>query len=384
MWLSHKARACVMKYELLPFNAYCAWGYPLSFTKILDKQEYIGKKTDIVTENLEHIHHILSDHPQDTCIGSSLFLLHVTTLRNESFIFFIGLMPFIKHKIYKHEYTDKSKVSIYEDLMNRHHLQISPIMLLTQHHDIFDRVANDIVNAQDPIRTYHENDHHYALYRCDDPLHIDEIKQCINTREKFFLADGHHRFAFFVKHAKEYPLCMSAITTIQHQKMTVCPRIAHISTMPAYPDIIAVLSHYFSISPIENLDSIDPLTDYAIVFETYLLKATPLESFKPTNKLESFSSYIADAYIIYKGFVRDIHHAQEIKGMTACTFETFLDVFSTYNKHNAVMVLPPFFDKNLLIEHAADDFYLPSTSTLFTPKIPEGLVIYDLHKSRIP
>ena len=359
---------------LQPFDAFCAWGYDSSVIKMLDRLTWRQKKIDVVANNIAQIKGIIEKNKDASSLGTSIIFLNVTSLNTGySCSFFIGLLPFANHKIYKHERTRISKTEAYEKLMNQHQLQVSPIMLLRENSTVFDHLSMDILKTP-PMRTYTENDLRFDIYACTDANQLKEIQELSSEDECFFLADGHHRYSYFEKHADKHPLCMVAMTTIDQQQMTVCPRALHCPSRYSTEEILHRLSHYFHIS--ESAE--DPSNNYVLIWDKKEFTLRLRDTFKNEDPLCFFSSFITDELIFKHAFGHDALQDREIRGIAGhYKIQDANEVLVKLNGKDEVLVFPPLFDKHLLLDHATDNFFLPTTSTCFSPKIPDGLIVFD-------
>jgi len=360
--------------SLQPFDVFCAWGYDSSVVKMLDRLTWRQKKIDVVANNIAQIKGIVEKNKNASFLGTSIIFLNVTFLNTDySCSFFVGLLPFANHKIYKHERTHACKIDAYEVLMNQYQLQVSPIMLLRENSTLFDQLSAEILKST-PVRSYTESDLQFDVYTCTDANQTKEIQKLSSPNECFFLADGHHRLSYYEKHDDINPLCMVAMTTIEQQKMTVCPRALHCPSRYSAEEIFSRLSHYFDIS--ESID--ESSSNYVLVWNKKEYTLRLKNTFKVNDPLYLFSSFVTDEIIFKHAFGYDPLQDPEVRGITGSyKVKDAKEILIKLNGKDEVLVFPPLFDKHLLLDHAADNFFLPSTSTCFSPKIPDGLIVFD-------
>ncbi|CAO5681101.1 MAG: hypothetical protein HEEMFOPI_01444 [Holosporales bacterium] len=366
-----------MRLNFSPLNAYSTWHYNKPDHKFLDqvlegfhKPNSLNDRRANIKSNVEQVFESIHSNHCDY-FSHSIFLLKITSVNTGlSSTFFISGMNLDKVKIYKHENVIDESIEAYEGLMHEYHLQLSPIILLTESKNALNTILQEF-NDLEPFKIYIEGGFKFEIFKKDIDSKNQRWQDFLNQNDAYFLIDGHHRFDFFERNKNQYPHCMVAIGSLDAMQMNVRPRILHTEKMRSEKDAFCILMQFFDQI---NMADLTP-KDYVLraYNKTFGLR---LKAWSTHQKNFEISPFVAEEIILKKSLCENYSSAKITT--LAGHFNDIENLLTkTVSLDAQAIVVPAVFDKEMFLKCAQNHLHLPAQSTWFYPKIPEGLLVYD-------
>ena len=312
--------------------------------------------TDCHEEKLIYISDLLK---QDLLYEHTSESFYCCKISNDDFSV-IGLIALVDSSlvdrtIFKHERCIDIKEKIYVDYFKRYKTQISPVILIHEDKLQINRSLNNVISQNSSLFSIKDNEYKYEIWPIND---FAIYKKLYGDIGSFFIVDGHHR--------------VSAINSINKNKlMAVCLiSMNQIKSENIYRE-------YFEVSDSSKNKILSFLFDNFSLIKTN--KNTNLSlSNEFLFKLDSSTIYKVKNY--NNDFIRrnilefldsSINYKNNKLNFYNYSYNRSNNLLSN-DKNNFSLVIPAF---KLMNNIEKVPFY-PPHSTLFYPKLPDGLVSF--------
>lgn len=188
-------------YNIYPFRAIvpstkCPYEYEI-------KNNFLHLRKDIVKNNFKRdcgIKHILSMVQKNYLVQQKRKGFYCCNITAPG-ISTTGLLALIKLSnigkiVFEHERCVDYKRDQYIQYFKKHKLQTSPIILIHKDMEQINLVLNNIISKQESFFSITDQEYKYDLWELEDTL---EYQKLYNKILKFLIADGHHRIASLSK-----------------------------------------------------------------------------------------------------------------------------------------------------------------------------------------
>ena len=256
----------------------------------------------------------------------------------------------LNQKIFMHERRIKEKQDQYEILFSKYKLQTAPVILIHEHNiEIINSL--DITQEFKPFLKVESNGYEFDLWEVNNYLHYQKLYAQV---DKMLVADGHHRIMAMYR-LNEQKIMAFIVSKNQIRSSSILRLYHQISDFD-----IKNLTEFFS--KIKNFRKSEVSEDicFSRKFLCKLENSTYATTSNNEKNIKKVLSYV-DEKINYKnGKLNFTNHGyNENNGL-------FL------YKSKVALVIPTF---QSVYEIKSTNLY-PPHSTLFYPKIPDGLIVY--------
>lgn len=275
-------------------------------------------------------------------------------ITNKSFVI-TGLIALINtnlldKKIFRHEKCIDRKKNLYKDLFNKYNAQISPVTLVHENNAKINKSLNLISKETKPFLEFSDNKNRYEFWSISNYNYYQEL---YNNIDAFMIADGHHR----------------------------------ISSLSPNNDLIVAF-----LIPANQAKSADILREYYKVTPLYKKKLSNFLS----NDLNLTKTNLIINHKVSNNFLckidKDIYELNRNQNEEIKEILEYLDQFINYENDELNFYNSPY-DKNNNLVYCKKEIGLlipaldcihniknpplyPPHSSLFYPKIPDGLISY--------
>ncbi len=255
----------------------------------------------------------------------------------------------LNQKIFMHERCIKEKQDQYEILFSKYKLQTAPVILMHEHNIEIINSLN-ITQKSKPFIKTESNGYKFELWKVNNYLHYQKLYANV---DKMVVADGHHRIMAMYR-LNNQKIMAFIVSRNQIRSSSILRLYNEISDLD-----INNLSEFFS--KIKNFRKSD-LSEDICSSRRFLCKLENYTYVTSSNNknIKKVLSYVDENINYKKGKLNFTNYA--------------------YNKNNGLflykskiaLVIPSFQSVN---DIKNTDLY-PPHSTLFYPKIPDGLIVY--------
>ncbi len=239
-----------------------------------------------------------------------------------------------------------------------------------------------------------------TLIRISDKSLIDKIGNLIKD-ERFYIADGHHRYDTSLSYAKEkgnikkdkpYNFVLSGVVSMRDKGLFVLPIYRFVHSIPnfSFSDFVNIISEYFDIKEVVKDEGFKILSDNKNNY-TYLIEnkegkffiITPKSKQLIKNKLPEVSEVLKelDVIILHKFIFEKLLNLTEEqikKGENIKFLHSQREIEETKEaikeELNFIVYLNPV-SLDDITNVALNGEYMPQKSTLFYPKLYSGIVM---------
>ena len=348
-------------YNIYPFRAIVPNAkYPYEYEI---KNNFLHLKQDIVKNNFKRdcgIKHILSMIQKNYLTQKNRKGFYCCNI-NAPGISTTGLLALIKVSnigkiIFEHERCVDYKRDQYIQYFKKHKLQTSPIILIHKDMEQINLVLNNIISKQESFFSITDQEYKYDLWELEDTL---EYQKLYNKILKFLIADGHHRIASLSRIDTNAYVLVFLVSESNIKSVNILREYVN-TTDEMKSRLLFSLSKDFSIKKLNCMETINisdkiyikiDNTIYVVEgSEIFLLRLQVLELLN--NEVNYFNRKLNFYNMDYKSSKNKL-----------------------INNSKEIVVFIP----GSLIKNDIQYFIYPPHSTLFYPKLPEGLVSLLLH-----
>ncbi|WP_456324858.1 DUF1015 family protein [Desulfonauticus submarinus] len=294
----------------------------------------------------------------------------------------LKLFPLGEKNIFPHEKTYPKAKQDRLNLMETTSSQLSPIFGVYADKTLFLTHLGETIEEISPILTYKENEHiEHILWEI--PEKYNQELQLFFQNQKFFIADGHHRYetalAYKQKKAKPGPwdYIFIYLSNITSPGVEILPyhRMLTWEEKFNFQKVIHSAQELFEVKDLTETGS----NSIANNFDFILKQKTNQFGFtfkKPrTNYFYNLSTYLLDEFILKKELNLN---EEKIKTGNYIKYTPFLEEIEeklSQNKIQAAFLVNKV-DPELFQSIALSNKLMPRKSTYFYPKVPSGLLFY--------
>ena len=330
------------------------------------KNNFLHLKQDIVKNNFKRdcgIKHILNMMQKNYLVQQKRKGFYCCNITAPG-ISTTGLLALIKVSnigkiIFEHERCVDYKRDQYIQYFKKHKLQTSPIILIHKDMEQINLVLNNITSKQESFFSITDQEYKYDLWELEDTL---EYQKLYNKILKFLIADGHHRIASLSKIDINAYVLVFLVPESNIKSVNILREYVN-TTDEMKSRLLFSLSKDFSINRLSCVEKINisdkiyiKIDDSIYIVEgseMFLLRLQVLELFN--NEINYFNRKLNFYNMDYK---------------------SSKDKLINNSKEVAVFI-PGYVLKDNI------NFISAPHSTLFYPKLPEGLVSFLLHDLEI-
>ena len=301
---------------------------------------------NILEQNLLHLH---SDKNFYCCrISTNTFSI-------------IGLIALVEvdavdKTIFRHERCVNLKRDCYLEHFKKHKTQIAPIILIHEEIEQIKVSLNKIVNQQNPFFSIKDHEYQYDLWKIDD---ISYYKKLYNPILQFLVADGHHRLSS-VQALSSNGLITAFLTSAHDIKSSNIYREYLDVSSISKKTLFSFLDTNFSTQKINNKNDIFEFNTLFFKIDNNIFQIINSDNTFVRQKILEF----LDTKINYKNHKLNFYNF---------LYDPYKNMF-TDSIVDVSMLIPAL--------QVANDIrntpVYPPHSTLFYPKLPEGLVSFHL------
>lgn len=257
--------------------------------------------------------------------------------------------------IFEHERCIKKKKDLYVELFKQYHMQTAPIILI--HRDTR-QIAMDLpslTHNRNSIVSTQDKDYNYDIYEIED---VDHCRRLYKQLSAFIVADGHHRLSS-IKEINTNGLVLALLVSESSiLSESICRKYFNVSSSSKHK-LLSLLKQNFGISRTEECFTVDNPSEYFL----FNIDGTTY-TIHNSNNLDTRLKILQ---------LLD----EEINDVNGC-----LNFHNYSHKHNAKLLAlrtkdVVIFIPKLSISLDSRRIY-PPHSTMFYPKIPEGIVSYSV------
>lgn len=171
---------------------------------------FLVSKSKDVDRNLRKIRHNLEDLLEEKKLlqDNSSYYLYEQILPNKTvyrgLLGLVSVDDFLEGKIKKHEATipqRKEKLAYYLEKVN---LQAEPVLLTYNSNSKIELLMNHEEKNVPIINYVAENGTRHKIWRIDNRLKMQQLKEALEQIDSFYIADGHHRIGSTALNAKNH------------------------------------------------------------------------------------------------------------------------------------------------------------------------------------
>jgi uncharacterized protein (DUF1015 family) len=263
-----------------------------------------------------------------------------------------------------------NKLLAYKKIFDRYKMQINPILTFYEGGKSIREITAPYMQNHPKIET-HINGSQYSLWKIENPVDWQYLKEELLFINKLYIADGHHRYSVFSEALTKNTEIMIAITDAQSIILTSCHRVIMQNIDPFWKDKIA------KYCTLEKLD-MDPDRVNAT-----LIKLRTGETYRAIFKYK-----IHENTSFHESIENDIIRSSfGVIDMTNKVFplpgslnpKNSRNIFELYD-NSSVIVFIPNIEIYEFLNTVRNGKKLPPTSTWFEPKIIDGFATMKLQQ----
>lgn len=270
----------------------------------------------------------------------------------------VGLIDIrlLNQEIFMHEKCIKEKQDQYKMLFSKHKLQTAPVILMHEHNNEVSNSLNLIQESMIPFLKIDNGSYKYELWRVNNHKHFQTLYAKMDS---LLIADGHHRIAA-MRSLNDYQIVAFLVSKNQIKSSD----ILRIYNKVNNDDIKKLLYFLDKTNILEKADSVrdDSLsTDFLCKLENFVYQTSRDNKKNIRDVLE----YL-DELINYKD-----------KNLNFVNYPYNKSTQPLFHKNKIGLVIPSY----EMVNKIQTDYAYPPHSTLFYPKLPEGLISYKIKGS---
>lgn len=169
---------------------------------ILSKSQNLTRNYRTIRNNFEEAlnnHKLVQD---EYCY----YLYQQTTPDNVTYRGFLGLACIDEYnngKIKRHEATIKEKKEKLTKYLEKVNFQAEPVLLTYRTSPKLELIMNQEINNVPVIKFVEDNGFQHKVWRIDNRLKMQQIKEALEQVDTFYIADGHHRIGSVALNAEK-------------------------------------------------------------------------------------------------------------------------------------------------------------------------------------
>lgn len=268
----------------------------------------------------------------------------------------VGLIEanLVGKRLFNHERCISSKKKVYANLFKRYCTQISPVILVHKHNTHINKNIESLVYNNLPFLTIEDNDYKYEIWKVEE---IDKYRKLYREIDCCIIADGHHRIAAANLVNMGENLMTGFFVSINYINTSIIFREYKVVDEISKNNLITFLKNNFSLIPISNNYLINE-RNFFIKIDLRFYKVRSLNSNEDImNPILEF----LDKYINYNNkkinFYNNLFTSKEEFVRSKACVSILIPAFNIDAGINSIVPL------------------YPPHSTMFYPKLPEGLII---------
>lgn len=274
----------------------------------------------------------------------------------------IGLIALVEvdkigKTIFKHERCITIKEDIYINYFQRYKTQLTPIVLMHEGNKYISNNLNKIVNHRHPLFSINDYKYQYDIWKVDDMMLCKNLYESI---DRFVVADGHHRLSSIKALGAKF--IMAFLTSVNDIQSSNIYREYFDVNSVSKKALLSFADTNFGIQKIENNDCINHLNILSLIIDSNIYEIINSEDIVVRRTILEF----LDKNINYKNDKLNFCNSLYISNKN----------FFMKDKSNLIVLIPAF----QITSEIKNTYIYPPHSTLLYPKLPEGLVSYQLGK----
>lgn len=314
------------------------------------------KKFDFSSEFYEnkliYINNLLKQNLLQKHTNESFYCCRISN-RNFSVIGLIALVNagLVNKTIFKHERCIDIKEEIYIDHFKKYKTQISPIILVHEDNCQIDRSLNSIINQDLPFFAISDDEYKYEIWTVTN---LSFYKELYSSIDSFLIADGHHRISA-INSLSQSKLITAFLTSVSCIKSAnIYREYLEVSNL-SKKNLLLFLNNNFDLVRGNGINK-SSLSKFLFKIDCNIYEVKDSNDQTRRNILE-----FLDKSINYKNNKLNFYNY-------------------SYNNKNSNLLLNDKNDVSILIPafkimNGIDKLPLyPPHSTLFYPKLPDGLI----------
>lgn len=272
-----------------------------------------------------------------------------------------GLLALIKVSnlgkiIFEHERCDENKKRRYIQYFKNHKLQTSPIILIHKNIEQINVILDKVISEQENLLSIRNQEYQYDLWQLENIL---EYQALYNKVSEFLIADGHHRMASLNEIDTNAHVLVFLVSERNIKSANILRE--YFNTNDAIKSrLLTELSIRFRLKKINRTRTINLSNKICIKIDANLYSIE--ESDTALSKLQ-----------ILELFNNEINYFNKELNFRNTHLDSNQDILMN-NARDIVVFIPA-----CALKDNIERITYPPHSTLFYPKIPEGLVSFLLH-----
>lgn len=327
--------------------------------KIHDHFLHIRSNCDLDTKCYEQkIIYINSILEQNLLYAHNNEKFYCCRISNNTFSM-VGLVALVEvdavdKTIFRHERCINLKRNHYLDYFKKYKTQITPVILMHEKIEQIQISLNNIVNQQNPFFSVKDHEYQYDLWKVDE---ISYYQKLYNSIGQFLVADGHHRLSLLRELSVNGLITAFLISTCSIKSSNIYRKYLEVSSA-SKKTLLSFLDSNFGIQKINNKNDIDQFKTLFFKIDNSIYQIINSDDTFIRQRILEF----LDATINYKN-----------NKLNFCNFLYNPDESSFMSSTARVSMLMPALQITGDIKNTP---IYPPHSTLFHPKLPEGLISF--------
>ena len=171
---------------------------------------YLVSKSKDTDRNLRKVRHSFEEMLEDKKLmqDPSAYYLYQQTLPNKTvyrgLLGLVSVEDFTSGKIKKHEATIQARKEKLAYYLDKVHLQAEPVLLTYNSNSKIELLMSHEEKNVPIVNYVADNGTRHKIWRIDNRLKMQQLKEVLDQIESFYIADGHHRIGSTALHAKTY------------------------------------------------------------------------------------------------------------------------------------------------------------------------------------
>jgi len=270
----------------------------------------------------------------------------------------IGLLALIKVSnvgkiIFEHERCVDYKRDQYIQYFKKHKLQTSPIILIHEDMEQINLALDNIISRQESFFSITDQGYKYDLWQLENIL---EYQNLYNQVLKFLIADGHHRLSSLSAIDKDAYALVFLVSASNIKSANILREYFNTSN-ETKNRLLASLSINFTIKKLNCMEITNMSDKICIKID---------DTIYVVEESEAFASKLQVLELLHN----EINYVNKTLSFYNIDYESSKDKLTNSTKE-IVVFIPAYVPK----EDIKHSLY-PPHSTLFYPKLPEGLISF--------
>lgn len=277
-------------------------------------------------------------------------------ISNNNFVI-IGLIALINadslnKTIFGHEKCIDIKKQIYLELFKKYNIQLSPIILMHEDNLQINASLNSLFTKNIPFLTTSDEEYKYEIWAINDLDHYEKLYSQVDT---FLIADGHHRISSINALSHNNKFITAYLVSAAHIKSFDIYRKYSEVSEPFKRKLSLFLKNNFELTKIDNIDVLNLSKNFLCKIDDNIYAISNHNTKDIINVLE-----FLDKSINYKNNRLNFYNYpyNKVNNLLSGSKDVAL-VIPALKKINNIKTLPLY----------------PPHSTLFYPKLPDGLIL---------